>query len=318
MGFRGLFKDITTNLDANKTVVNFIKEKVEATMQNKDYAKVVTDFNYPFATRRPTLNTDYYETFNKDNVELIDISKDLIKEITKTGISTLNNNYEFDIIVFATGYDAITGALLSIDMVGKNNIKLSELWKNGPSTYLGLQVPGFPNFFTITGPGSPSVLTNVPMAIEQHVEFITDCISHMEKNNFKTIFKNPSLLLNKDKRSIKFHFDMMHGFGNLDKAIELLDPEEKNDFTEFVNTNVSFNPQNMFICKSKKILTSYYDSIFPWLLRCEKIFGFNNLKGYDQIRLYAYLSERYLPFWFEKYTNSTYSPWKFIDINLLD
>ena len=217
LGFRGLFKDLTTNLEANKTVVNFIKEKVKSTLHNKDYAKVVTNFNYPFATRRPTLNTNYYETFNKDNVELIDISKDLIKEITKTGISTLNNNYEFDIIVFATGYDAITGALLSIDMVGKNNIKLSELWKNGPSTYLGLQVPGFPNFFTITGPGSPSVLTNVPMAIEQHVEFITDCISHMEKNNFKTIETN-------DESSLKWR-------AIIDKAVsETLIPESKSSW----------------------------------------------------------------------------------------
>ena len=204
-------------MDANKTVVNFIKEKIKETLQNKNYAKVVTSFNYPFATRRPTLNTNYYETFNKDNVELIDISSDTIKEITENGIKTKKNNYEFDIIVLATGYDAITGALLSIDLVGKNNIKLKELWKNGPLTYLGIQIPGFPNFFTITGPGSPSVLTNVPMAIEQHVEFITDCISHMEKNNFRSIETN-------NKNSLKWR-------ERIDKAVsETLIPESKSSW----------------------------------------------------------------------------------------
>jgi len=190
LGFRGVFKDLTTNINSNNTVVDFIKEKVKSIIKNNDYAETVTSFNHPFATRRPTLNTNYYETFNEEHVELVDIKKEPIKKITKNGIETSKKDYAFDIIIFATGYDAITGALLAIDIVGKKNLSLKDLWKNGPLTFLGLQIPGFPNFFTITGPGSPSVLTNVPIAIEQHVEFITDCIDYMEKNKIKKIETN--------------------------------------------------------------------------------------------------------------------------------
>ena len=135
------------------------------------------------------------------------------------------------------------------------------------------------------------------------------------KNNLKTMINEPSLFLNKKKRTIKFHFDMMHGLGNLDKAIELLELEERNDFTEFVNTNVSFNPQNMLICKSKSFLTSYYNSIFPWLTRCEKIFGFEDLKGYGLQRIYAFLAERYMSYWFQKYTKFKIMPIFFKDIS---
>ncbi len=123
----------------------------------------------------------------------------------------------------------------------------------------------------------------------------------LKKNIFKVI-KNPSFLYDKNKRSIKFHFDLMHGDGNLDKAINLLDSSEKKDFSEFVNNDTSFNPHNMFICNSKKILIRYYSSVFPWLERCESQFGFN-LRGYGLKRIYGFLAERYMSFWFKKYTN---------------
>ena len=139
-------------------------------------------------------------------------------------------------------------------------------------------------------------------------------LSKFLKNNIKTMVKNPSLFLNKKKRTIKFHFDMMHGSNNLDKAIELLDNKEKNDFKNFVNTNVSFNPQNMLICKSKKILISYYESIFPWLERCENVFGFDDLKGYGLQRIYAFLAERYMSYWFQKYTKYKIMPIFFKDL----
>ena len=115
------------------------------------------------------------------------------------------------------------------------------------------------------------------------------------KKNFNTMIKNPLLFFDKDKRNIKFHFDMMHGKDNLYKAIELLDSKEKNDFYNFVNTEVSFNPHNMFICKSKKILKNYYDSVFPWLRKCEEKFCFE-LEGYGLKRIYGFLAERYLSF----------------------
>tara|TARA_B110000971_G_C19993244_1_gene492950 strand:- start:125 stop:952 length:828 start_codon:yes stop_codon:yes gene_type:complete len=138
--------------------------------------------------------------------------------------------------------------------------------------------------------------------------------SKFVKRNIKKMMLNPSLFFEKSKRTIKFHFDMMHGDGNLEKAIELLDKSEKNDFTNFVNTEVSFNPHNMFICKNKKILIAYYDSLFPWLERCEKIFGFESLEGYGLKRIYGFLAERYMSYWFKKYTKFAVLPIYFKDI----
>ena len=114
--------------------------------------------------------------------------------------------------------------------------------------------------------------------------------------------KNP-FIINKNNRTIKFHFDMMHGEGNLDKAIDLLETSDRKDFLIYVNSEVSFNPHNMFICKTKNILKKYYNSVFPWFPNCEKIFGFN-LKGYGLQRIYGFLAERYMSFWFKKYTQN--------------
>ena len=139
--------------------------------------------------------------------------------------------------------------------------------------------------------------------------------SKFVKHGFKKIFLNPRLVLNKNKRNLKFHFDMWHGEGNLDKAINLLDKSERSDFQDFVNKKISFNPHNMFICKNKNILFKYYDSVFPWLERCEKIFGFKNLKGYGLQRIYGFLAERYLSYWFKKYTKYTVLPIIFKDIS---
>ena len=139
-------------------------------------------------------------------------------------------------------------------------------------------------------------------------------LSKFIKHNIKKMILNPILFFDKNKRNIKFHFDMMHGDGNLEKAIEMLDLDERKDFREFVKNNTSFNPYNMFICKSKKILFDYYNSVFPWLERCEKIFGFENLKGYGLQRIYGFLAERYLSYWFKKYTKYTVLPIIFKDI----
>jgi len=140
-------------------------------------------------------------------------------------------------------------------------------------------------------------------------------LSKFIKHNLKTMIFRPNLFFNKNKRNIKFHFDMMHGHGNLNKAIEVLEHKERRDFNDFVNSEVSFNPQNMFICKNKKILFSYYDSLFPWLANCEKIFGFKDLKGFGLQRIYGFLAERYMPYWFRKYTKHTTLPMQFKDIN---
>jgi len=187
LAFRACFGDITKKLDANKKASNFIKEKILNTVKDKKVAEILTNFDHPFTSKRPTLNTNYYETFNKDNVELIDLKTNPIIKITKKGIKTKYNEFFFDKIIFATGYDALTGPLLSLNLVGKKNIKLKHLWSKSPKTYLGLMIPNFPNLFIIQGPGSPSVLTNVPVQIEQHVEWITNCLNFLNKKNKKTI-----------------------------------------------------------------------------------------------------------------------------------
>jgi len=120
------------------------------------------------------------------------------------------------------------------------------------------------------------------------------------KKGFKFFIKNPSFLLNKNKRNIKFHFDMFHGSIYLQKAIDLLDDDNRRDFNNFVNSKSSFNPHNMFICRSKKILNMYYSTVFPWLHRCEKEFGFKNLSGYGETRIYGFLAERFMSYWFQK------------------
>ena len=135
------------------------------------------------------------------------------------------------------------------------------------------------------------------------------------KKNLKKMILKPKYFFNKKKRNIKFHFDMMHGDGNLEKAISVLDLKEKIDFTKFVNTEVSFNPHNMFIVKNNEILKRYYNSLFPWLKRCEKIFGFKNLKGYGLQRIYGFLAERYMSYWFKKYTKVCIIPILFKDIS---
>ena len=142
-------------------------------------------------------------------------------------------------------------------------------------------------------------------------------LSKFFKKNFLKIIFNPNLLYDKNKRSIKFHFDLMHGEGNLDKAISLLEKNDRNDFNVFVNTEVAFNPHNMFICKSSKILDNYYNTIFPWLKRCENEFGFQ-LKGYGLKRIYGFLAERFMSYWFKKYTKYSTLPIIFQDIDELN
>ena len=128
----------------------------------------------------------------------------------------------------------------------------------------------------------------------------------------KNLIKNPGILFDKNKQNIKFHFDMHHGFGNLSKAIDLLDAEDKNEFSNYVENNTKYNPHIMFIAK-KEIVKKWFNTLFPWLERCESVFGFDDLKGYDTTRLYAYLAERYLSFWFKKYTLFKEQPWVLVD-----
>jgi len=166
-----------------------------------------------------------------------------------------------------------------------------------------------------------SILKNIPNEFDNFDVILVDEIfvnkfrfSKFIKHNFKKMIKAPHLFFFKTKRTIKFQFDMWHGEGNLDEAIKKLPISEKNDFKEFVNTKVSFNPQNMFICKDKNKLFSYYESLFPWLQECEKIFGFKMTNDYGLKRIYGFLAERYCSYWFKKYAKVTTLPFVFKDL----
>ena len=185
--FRATFDDLLLDEAANATAADFIREKIRATVTDPATAEILSDIDHPFAAKRPPIDSFYFETYNRSNVDLIDLRATPIERITDRGIQTSGGEIELDMIVFATGFDAMTGSLLKIQIEGKDGRTLQEAWRAGPRTYLGLQTPGFPNLFTITGPGSPSVLCNLPPAIEQHVNWITACIDYMRRQDLHQI-----------------------------------------------------------------------------------------------------------------------------------
>ncbi len=183
----GVFADQGYNLESNEVVSEMIREKIRSIVKDPETAETLCPKDHPFGTKRPCLDTNYYATYNLPHVRLIDLRKHPIATITETGLETVDESFEFDAIVFATGFDAMTGALVSVDITGRDGVTLREKWADGPSTYLGLTTTGFPNFFAITGPGSPSVLSNMVVSIEQHVEWVTDCLAYMRDHGFETI-----------------------------------------------------------------------------------------------------------------------------------
>jgi len=185
--FRATFRDLVTDNAANDTAAAFLRAKIREIVKDPATAAKLSDIDHPYAAKRPPIDTDYFETFNRENVALVDLRSEPIERITPRGIRTRNDEYPLDIIVFATGFDGMTGSLLRMDIRGRDGLSLAKEWAAGPRNYLGLQVAGFPNLFMVTGPGSPSVLCNMPVAIEQHVEWITDCIAHMRTNGLKRI-----------------------------------------------------------------------------------------------------------------------------------
>lgn len=185
--FRGSFQDILSDADANRSASDFIRGKINEVVEDDETAARLTPNDHGFATKRPPIDTHYFETYNRDNVDLVDLKEEPIEEIVPEGIRTSKGVYELDVIAFATGFDAFTGPLIALNITGESGQSLKEEWSAGPRTYLGLQTPGFPNLFMITGPGSPSVLCNMPVPIEQHVEWITDCIAEMRDKGLSRI-----------------------------------------------------------------------------------------------------------------------------------
>ncbi len=180
----GSFSDVVTDRRANDTASEFIRSKIREIVKDPEVAEKLVPTDHPFSSKRPLIDTEYFDTYNRDNVTLVDIRHDPIQEITPTGLRTEEGDeFEFDILVFATGFDAMTGAFNRIDIQGKGGLKLKDKWAGGPQTYLGLMSAGFPNMFMITGPGSPSVLSNMPVSIEQHVEFISNTLEHLRERD---------------------------------------------------------------------------------------------------------------------------------------
>jgi cyclohexanone monooxygenase len=190
-GFEPLFayKDLFLSRAANEVVADFIRRNIHAIVKDPKVAEMLSPRDHPVGTKRPCLDTKYYETYNRPNVTLVDIRKNPITRITPQSI-VADQDYPVDVIVFATGFDAMTGPLFKIDIRGKDGLSLREKWAAGPRTYLGLMTHGFPNLFTITGPGSPSVLSNMMMAIEQHVDWIADCIADLRTRGIAEVEAN--------------------------------------------------------------------------------------------------------------------------------
>ncbi len=188
----GSYNDLFLNPESNETASEFVRSKIRATVNDPHVAEALCPTTYPIGTKRLCLDTNYYETFNRDHVSLVDLRAEPIRRITADGIEVgtveaAGRSLEFDAIVFATGFDAMTGAIVRVDIEGRDGVSLRDKWADGPRTYLGLMTTGFPNLFMVTGPQSPSVLSNMAVSIEQHVEWITDTIERLRRDGHDVI-----------------------------------------------------------------------------------------------------------------------------------
>jgi cyclohexanone monooxygenase len=180
-GLGRTFNDIVKNPAANEVVADFVRGKIRAKVHDPEVAESLLPRDHYIATRRICVDTDYYETYNRPNVTLVDLRKDPLVSIESQGVRTQAGLHQVDMLIYATGFDAMTGALLAVDIRNDAGHTLRQAWADGPKTYLGLAVAGFPNLFMVTGPGSPSVLSNMVVSVEQHAEWIDACIAWMRK-----------------------------------------------------------------------------------------------------------------------------------------
>ena len=187
VNFMRSFTDLMLSQDANDTAAEFVRSKIGAIVQDPAVAAKLMPHDHPIGTKRICIDNGYYDTFNRENVRLVDIRETPIEAITETGLRTSAEGFTLDALILATGFDAMTGALNRIRITGRGGQLMRDKWAGGPRTYLGLMVAGFPNLFTITGPGSPSTLANMIVAIEQHVEWISACIADMQERGVALI-----------------------------------------------------------------------------------------------------------------------------------
>ncbi|KRD20278.1 steroid monooxygenase [Mycobacterium sp. Root265] len=182
-----VYADVMSDPAANRELAEFVRNKIRAAVADPQIAELLCPTTYPIGAKRMCLDTGYYATFNQPNVTLVDLRQQPLRGLTESGIETATTSFDFDVIVFATGFDAVTGAIVAVDITGRGGRSLREKWSAGPLTYLGLTTAGFPNLFLITGPGSPSVLSNMMVSIEQHVDMVTELLSGLRAQGFDTI-----------------------------------------------------------------------------------------------------------------------------------
>ncbi len=185
------YRDIFQDPAANELLCEFLREKIRRRVHDPEVAELLCPYDHPVGTKRMCVDTGYFETYNRDNVRLVSIRDQPIDEISERGLRVGEEEFALDTIVLGTGFDAITGALLAIDLRGRDGQSLRDKWAAGPRSALGLTIAGFPNLFTVTGPGSPSVLSNMMVSIEQHVDWIVDCIAHLRAHGIATIEPTP-------------------------------------------------------------------------------------------------------------------------------
>ena len=183
----GTFGDLIVDPDANATAADFVRRKITETVHDPEVAERLCPRDYPIGTKRLVQGTGYYETYNRPNVTLVDLRREPLREVTGAGVRTAEREYALDALVLATGYDAVTGPIRAIDIRGRGGRALRDKWADGPHTHLGVASAGFPNLFMITGPASPSVVSNVVLSIEQHVDWIADCLRHLSDHDLATI-----------------------------------------------------------------------------------------------------------------------------------
>ncbi|MFX4286615.1 flavin-containing monooxygenase [Janibacter sp. G349] len=182
------FGDVLTDQDANDTAAEYIRSRIRERVADPATAELLCPTTYPYGTKRPPLETDYYEAFNRESVSIVDVRSNAIDAVVPEGVRLADGTvHELDVLVLATGFDACTGPLLAMDITGRDGVRLADEWADGPQTYLGLTVAGFPNLFMVTGPQSPSVLYNMPLAIEDHIDLIGDTIAYMREHGHRVV-----------------------------------------------------------------------------------------------------------------------------------
>jgi cation diffusion facilitator CzcD-associated flavoprotein CzcO len=186
----GTYEDILTDLKANETQAEFVRKKIRSRVHDPKVAEMLSPKGHPFGTKRVPLENGYYEVYNQSNVELVDIKATPIEMVTASGLKTTEKEYEFDMLLLATGFDTVTGSLDRIEIRGSGGVALKEKWVDGPKTYLGMGSSGFPNMFTVVGPHNGATFCNIPRCIEQNVEWVTDCIKYMNESGISRIDPN--------------------------------------------------------------------------------------------------------------------------------